>query len=103
MGSCSESCVGSFLKGAMKFEAKKFRFREVVKHVLQTAAASVQNKRLDLQESVNDDVPPEVGALTFSSSRHHVLLSVSQNHAFVGWLDPFALLMDAVFLDSYFL
>jgi nitrogen-specific signal transduction histidine kinase len=46
--------------GAMKFEAKKFRFREVVKHVLHTAAASVQNKRLDLQESVNDDVPPEV-------------------------------------------
>jgi signal transduction histidine kinase len=46
--------------GAMQFEAKKFRFREVVKHVLQTAAASVQNKRLDLQESVNDDVPPEV-------------------------------------------
>jgi hypothetical protein len=49
----------------MKLEAKKFRLREVVKHVLRTAAASVQNKNLDLQEIVNDDVPLEVATLIF--------------------------------------
>ncbi|XP_043707990.1 histidine kinase 5-like isoform X2 [Telopea speciosissima] len=45
--------------GAMKLEATKFRPREVVKHVLQTAAASLQ-KMLTLEGLVADDVPVEV-------------------------------------------
>ncbi|KAI9106864.1 hypothetical protein K1719_022392 [Acacia pycnantha] len=45
--------------GAMKLEATKFRPREVVKHVLQTAAASLQ-KILTLEGHVADDVPIEV-------------------------------------------
>ncbi|XP_042477642.1 probable histidine kinase 1 [Macadamia integrifolia] len=45
--------------GAMKLEATKFRPREVVKHVLQTAAASLQ-KMLTLEGNVADDVPVEV-------------------------------------------
>ncbi|XP_043696183.1 histidine kinase 5-like [Telopea speciosissima] len=45
--------------GAMKLEATKFRPREVVKHVLQTAAASLQ-KMLTLEGHVADDVPVEV-------------------------------------------
>jgi hypothetical protein len=43
----------------MKLEATKFRPREVVKHVLQTAAASLQ-KILTLEGRVADDVPIEV-------------------------------------------
>ncbi|KAK6116963.1 hypothetical protein DH2020_049338 [Rehmannia glutinosa] len=45
--------------GVMKLEATKFRPREVVKHVLQTAAASLQ-KLLTLEGNVADDVPVEV-------------------------------------------
>ncbi|KAL5559569.1 hypothetical protein UlMin_035780 [Ulmus minor] len=45
--------------GVMKLEATKFRPREVVKHVLQTAAASLQ-KMLTLEGQVADDVPVEV-------------------------------------------
>ncbi|XP_054818195.1 histidine kinase 5-like [Prosopis cineraria] len=45
--------------GVMKLEATKFRPREVVKHVLQTAAASLQ-KILTLEGHVADDVPTEV-------------------------------------------
>ncbi|KAJ4952839.1 hypothetical protein NE237_029671 [Protea cynaroides] len=45
--------------GAMKLEATKFRPREVVKHVLQTAAASLQ-KTLILEGNIADDVPVEV-------------------------------------------
>ncbi|XP_073042696.1 histidine kinase 5-like [Primulina eburnea] len=45
--------------GVMKLEATKFRPREVVKHVLQTAAASIQ-KLLTLEGNVADDVPVEV-------------------------------------------
>ncbi|KAF5959104.1 hypothetical protein HYC85_000313 [Camellia sinensis] len=45
--------------GVMKLEAAKFRPREVVRHVLQTAAASLQ-KILTLEGHVADDVPAEV-------------------------------------------
>ncbi|CAK7354116.1 unnamed protein product [Dovyalis caffra] len=45
--------------GVMKLEATKFRPREVVKHVLQTAAASLQ-KILTLEGRVADDVPIEI-------------------------------------------
>ncbi|KAG6436502.1 hypothetical protein SASPL_101403 [Salvia splendens] len=45
--------------GVMKLEATKFRLREVVKHVLQTAAASLQ-KLLTLEGHVAEDVPVEV-------------------------------------------
>ncbi|XP_028799043.1 histidine kinase 5 [Neltuma alba] len=45
--------------GVMKLEATKFRPREVVKHVLQTAAASLR-KKLTLEGHVADDVPAEV-------------------------------------------
>ncbi|XP_052170907.1 probable histidine kinase 1 isoform X2 [Diospyros lotus] len=45
--------------GVMKLEATKFRPREVVRHVLQTAAASLQ-KMLTLEGHVADDVPVEV-------------------------------------------
>ncbi|KAK7352616.1 hypothetical protein VNO80_18040 [Phaseolus coccineus] len=45
--------------GVMKLEATKFRPREVVKHVLQTAAVSLQ-KILTLEGNVTDDVPIEV-------------------------------------------
>ncbi|KAL2490045.1 Histidine kinase 5 [Forsythia ovata] len=44
--------------GDMKLEATKFRSREVVKHVLQTTAASLQ-KLLTLEGQVADDVPVE--------------------------------------------
>lgn len=46
-------------QGVMKLEATKFRPRQVVKHVLQTAAASLQ-KILTLEGHVADDVPVEV-------------------------------------------
>ncbi|XP_057521284.1 histidine kinase 5 [Amaranthus tricolor] len=45
--------------GVMKLEATKFRPREVVKHVLQTAAASLK-KMLTLEGYIADDVPLEV-------------------------------------------
>ncbi|KAL6874129.1 hypothetical protein ACP4OV_014211 [Aristida adscensionis] len=45
--------------GAMKLEATTFRPREVVKHVLQTAAASLK-KELTLEGCIGDDVPVEV-------------------------------------------
>lgn len=45
--------------GVMKLEAAKFRPREVVKHVLHTAAASLQ-KILTLEGYIADDVPIEV-------------------------------------------
>ncbi|KAJ4833413.1 hypothetical protein Tsubulata_049508 [Turnera subulata] len=45
--------------GVMRLEATKFRPREVVKHVLQTAAASLQ-KILTLEGRIADDVPIEV-------------------------------------------
>ncbi|CAN8299118.1 unnamed protein product [Cochlearia groenlandica] len=45
--------------GVMKLEATKFRPREVVKHVLQTAAASLK-KDLTLDGNIADDVPIEV-------------------------------------------
>ncbi|EYU22050.1 hypothetical protein ABFS82_01G039900 [Erythranthe guttata] len=45
--------------GVMKLEATKFRPREVVNHVLQTAAASLQ-KLLTLEGNVSVDVPVEV-------------------------------------------
>jgi signal transduction histidine kinase len=45
--------------GVMRLEATKFRPREVVRHVLQTAAASLQ-KVLTLEGHVADDVPIEV-------------------------------------------
>ncbi|KAI4321908.1 hypothetical protein MLD38_035235 [Melastoma candidum] len=45
--------------GVMKLEATKFRPREVVKHVLQTAAASLK-KTLILEGHISDDVPIEV-------------------------------------------
>lgn len=56
-GSCW--CVTLFPLGVMKLEATKFRPREVVKHVLQTAAASLK-KELTLEGNVADDVPVEV-------------------------------------------
>ncbi len=46
--------------GAMKFEAKKFNIREVVKHVLQMAHASVRNKNLVLEADIHPNVPLEV-------------------------------------------
>lgn len=47
----------------MTFEAKKFRPREVVRHVLEMASASVaaDNKALQLETNVSEDVPFEVG------------------------------------------
>ncbi|KAF2302820.1 hypothetical protein GH714_008563 [Hevea brasiliensis] len=45
--------------GVMKLEATKFHPRQVVKHVLQTAAASLQ-KILTLEGHIADDVPIEV-------------------------------------------
>jgi signal transduction histidine kinase len=45
--------------GAMKLESTTFRPREVVKHVLQTAAASLK-KELTLEGCIGDDVPVEV-------------------------------------------
>lgn len=50
----------------MRLEATKFRPREVVNHVLQTAAASLQ-KLLTLEGHIAVDVPVEVMGLdTFS-------------------------------------
>ncbi|KAF3778143.1 Histidine kinase 5 [Nymphaea thermarum] len=49
--------------GAMKLEATKFRPREVVKHVLQTAAASLR-KELTLEGFVTPQVPIEVRSIS---------------------------------------
>jgi signal transduction histidine kinase len=46
--------------GAMKFEAKKFQLREVVKHVLQMAHASIKNKSLVLEADIHPNVPLEL-------------------------------------------
>ena len=43
----------------MKLESTTFRPREVVKHALQTAAASLK-KELTLEGSIGADVPVEV-------------------------------------------
>lgn len=48
------------LTGVMKFEAKKFRPREVVKHVLHLGLASLNNKNLVLEGRIYDDVPLEL-------------------------------------------
>lgn len=56
--------IGNLLfAGAMTFEAKKFRPREVVKHVVQMASTSVaaDNKTLQVDADVSEDVPLEVG------------------------------------------
>lgn len=45
--------------GVMRLEATKFRPREVVKHVLQIAAASLQ-KTLTLEGHITNDVPVEI-------------------------------------------
>ncbi|KAK3031542.1 hypothetical protein RJ639_035455 [Escallonia herrerae] len=55
------------ITGVMKLETTKFRPREVVKHVLQTAAASLQ-KILILEGHVADDVPIDVGLTTYCFS-----------------------------------
>lgn len=56
------SCAPHFFAGAMTFEEKKFRPREVVKHVLQMASASVaaDKKTIHLETDVSEDVPLEV-------------------------------------------
>ena len=56
----TQSPKSCFYVGVMKLEATKFRPREVVRHVLQIAAASLQ-KILTLEGHVADDVPIEVG------------------------------------------
>ena len=53
----------------MKLEATTFRPREVVKHVLQTAAAALK-KELTLEGCIGDDVPLEV--LTISDLLFYV-------------------------------
>ena len=55
--------------GVMKLEATKFRPREVVKHVLQTAAASLQ-KILTSEGHIADDVPIEVSFFNHTLSLH---------------------------------
>lgn len=50
--------------GVMKLEATKFRPREVVRHVLQTAAASLQ-KKLSLDGLVASAVPVEVNLIAW--------------------------------------
>jgi hypothetical protein len=46
--------------GAIKLEATKFRPREVVRHVLQTAATISLQKMLTLEGNIADDIPIEV-------------------------------------------
>lgn len=53
----------------MKLEATKFRPREVIKHVLQTAAASLK-KMLIMEGNVSDDVPVEVRSFFHSLITH---------------------------------
>lgn len=62
----------------MKLEATKFRPREVVKHVLQTAAASLQ-KILTLEGHVSSDVPVEVRALLHVTTVNSKLLQNKWN------------------------
>lgn len=50
----------------MKLESTTFRPREVVKHALQTAAASLK-KDLTLEGCIGVDVPVEVKRRNFSS------------------------------------
>jgi len=51
----------------MTFEAKKFRPREVVRHVLDMASAvAADNKTLQLETDVSEDVPLEVGTTGFN-------------------------------------
>lgn len=64
-----------FLLGAMKLEATKFRPREVVRHVLQTAAASMK-KELTLEGHVADDVPVEVGVYLAHTFYIHGFISI---------------------------
>ena len=61
----------------MKLESTKFRPREVVKHVLQTAAASLK-KELTLEGHVAENVPIEV-RVQQSSICLNLLLFVSLN------------------------
>jgi hypothetical protein len=56
--------VYTIISGAMKLESTTFRPREVVKHVLQTAAASLK-KELTLVGCIGDDVPVEVKRITY--------------------------------------
>lgn len=62
----------------MRLEATKFRPREVVKHVLQTAAASLQ-KLLTLEGEVADDVPLEVRTYRNLICKKGKYLSVSRS------------------------
>jgi len=48
----------------MKLESTTFRPREVVQHVLQTAAASLK-KELTLEGCIGDDVPVEVKIIPY--------------------------------------
>lgn len=60
------NCIvyGFIISGAMKLESTTFRPREVVKHVLQTAAASLK-KELTLEGCIGADVPVEVKRITY--------------------------------------
>ncbi|KVH95575.1 CheY-like superfamily, partial [Cynara cardunculus var. scolymus] len=58
-GICKPLTFTGLFSGVMKLEATKFRPREVIKHVLQTAAASLK-RMLILEGHVADDVPVEV-------------------------------------------
>ena len=60
------------ISGVMKLQPAIFRPREVVKHVLQTAAASLK-KELTLEGFIGDDVPLEVLSNNYLFS--HVFLS----------------------------
>lgn len=59
----------------MRLEATKFRPREVVKHVLQTAAASLK-KALTLEGNIADDVPIEVNFTNFVQTRESLCFEV---------------------------
>ena len=70
----------------MKLEATTFRPREVVKHVLQTAAAALK-KELTLEGCIGDDVPVEV--LMINYLLFHVFLSImlrSCTHISANWV-----------------
>lgn len=64
------------ISGAMKLESTTFRPREVVKHVLQTAAASLK-KELTLEGCIGDDVPVEVKRITYPLCFFSILLRFS--------------------------
>ena len=61
-------CFCVLFVGVMKLEATKFRPREVVKHVLQTAAASLK-KDLTLEGNIADEVPILVSTQTTNCSK----------------------------------